>query len=126
VSISCRENCLILLMDLCFGVRSLQEVSVDFVQQSLIDFAEEPVLRCAISTESECPLRILRFLFWLIFLIISADRSYYTSLFSGALYIILIVSDSLLQSCWPTVCEFAAKANVYSHHGSLISHILHF
>jgi hypothetical protein len=31
VSISCCEICLILLRDLSFGVRSLQEVSVDFV-----------------------------------------------------------------------------------------------
>jgi hypothetical protein len=143
VSISCREICLILLRDLRFGVRSLQKVSVDFVPRNLFDFAEGPVrslqavsidfvprnlfdfaegpvVRYVISTGSECP---LSFLFWLIFLIISADRSYYTLLFSGALHIILIVSDLLLRSCWLTVCEFAAKPNVYSHLGSLISHV---
>ena len=120
MSISCREICLILLRDLWFGVRSLQFVSVDFVPQNLFDFAEGPVVRCATSTESECP---LSFLFWLIFLIISADRLYYALLFSGALHIILIVSDLLLRSCWLTVCEFAAKPNVYSHLGSLISHV---
>jgi hypothetical protein len=82
VSISCREICLILLRDLCFGVRSLQEVSVDFVPRNLFDFADMcfgvrslqgvsidfvlrnlfdfadgPVLRCAISTGSECRFR---------------------------------------------------------------------
>jgi hypothetical protein len=40
VSISCPEICLILLMDLCFGVRSLQIVSVDFVPRNLFDFAD--------------------------------------------------------------------------------------
>jgi hypothetical protein len=57
VSISCREICLILLRDLCFGVRSLQIVSVNFVPRNLFDFAEGPVLRCAISTVGECRFR---------------------------------------------------------------------
>jgi hypothetical protein len=60
VSISCREICLILLRDLWFGVRSLQSVSVDFVPQNLFDFAEGPVLRRAISTESECRFRAVK------------------------------------------------------------------
>jgi hypothetical protein len=38
-------------------VRSLQFVSVNFVRRNLFDFAEGPVLRCAISTESECRFR---------------------------------------------------------------------
>ena len=85
VSISCREICLILLRNLlrcaistgsecrfraaksvwfcwgtCFGVRSLQEVSVDFVPRNLFDFAEGPVLRCAISTVRECRFRVAK------------------------------------------------------------------
>ena len=104
--ISCLEICLILLRDLPFCVRSLQEVSVDFVARNLFDFAEGPSLRCTISAESECP---LNFPFRLIFIIISADCSYYPSFFSGALHIILIVSDSLLRSRWFTVCEFAVN-----------------
>jgi hypothetical protein len=57
VSISCGEIYLILLRDLSFGVRSLQEVSVDFVPQNLVYFAEGPVLRYAISTVRECRCR---------------------------------------------------------------------
>ena len=38
-------------------MRSLQFVSVDFVRRNLFDFAEGPVLRCAISTVRECRFR---------------------------------------------------------------------
>ena len=57
MSISCREIYLIVLRDLCFGVGSLQDVSVDFVPRNLFDFAEGPVLRCGISTGRECRFR---------------------------------------------------------------------
>jgi N6-adenosine-specific RNA methylase IME4 len=60
VSISCHDICLILLRDLRSGVRSLQLVSVDFVQWTLFDFAEGPALRRAISTESECRFRAMK------------------------------------------------------------------
>jgi len=54
VLILCHLIYLILLSDICFGVWSLQRVSVDFVPPNLFDFAEWHLLWCLISTGSEC------------------------------------------------------------------------
>jgi ferredoxin len=59
VSISCHQFCFIFLNYPPFGVRSLQAVSVYLVPSILIDFAELPALRCAISAGSECPSRAI-------------------------------------------------------------------
>ena len=61
----CHEIGFILLSDLCFGVSSLQYVSVDFVPWNWFSFAEWPLLWCLISTESECWLCAMnQFIFW--------------------------------------------------------------
>ena len=50
----CHQICLILLSDICFGIWSLQEVSVNLVPPNLFDFSEWHLLWCPISTGSEC------------------------------------------------------------------------
>ena len=50
----CHQICLIFLSNICFGVWSLQFVSIDLVPPNLFDFAEPHLLWCPISTGSEC------------------------------------------------------------------------
>ena len=64
----CHEIGFILLSDLCFGVSSLQGVSVDFVPWNWFHFAEWPLLWCLISTDCEYWLSAMKLVlfYWVI------------------------------------------------------------
>ena len=53
VLILCHQICLIFLSNICFGVWSLQAVSVDFLPPNLFDFPQQHLLWYPISTASE-------------------------------------------------------------------------
>jgi len=50
----CQKICLVLLSNICFGVWSLQGVSVDFVPPNMFNFADQHLFWHLISTASEC------------------------------------------------------------------------
>jgi len=78
------------MSDICFGVQSLQAVSVDF--ENPFDFAEQCPFWCPISTDSECELYWLCFQPHFLFLTISAGGMWHALLLFTALHIIMSVS----------------------------------
>ena len=84
VLILCHLICLILLSDICLGVWSLQEVSVDFMPPNLFVFAEQHLLWCLISTASEC------WFFWVTSALVSDLYSKWVLILCHQIYLILL------------------------------------